>query len=67
LEQELHEDEEEQQEWQIRRSGKLRTTRIRVTDETYAALMELGKMADDFEDVIARLLQEKKEREQRRG
>lgn len=63
----MHEDEEEQQEWQIRRSGKLRTTRIRVTDETYAALMELGKMADDFEDVIARLLQEKKEREQRRG
>jgi hypothetical protein len=63
----LHEDEEEQQEWQIRRSGKLRTTRIRLTDETYAALMELGKMADDFEDVIARLLQEKKEREQRRG
>jgi hypothetical protein len=66
LEQELHED-EEQQEWQSKRSRKLRTTRLRVTDETYAALMELGKMADDFEDVIARLLQEKKEREQRRG
>jgi ATP-dependent protease Clp ATPase subunit len=66
LEEELHEDEEEH-EGQNKRSKKLRTTQIRVTDETYTALMELGKMGDDFEDVIARLLQEKKEREQRRA
>jgi hypothetical protein len=36
---------------------------IRITDATYGELMELGKMGDDFEDVIARLLKEHKERQ----
>lgn len=31
---------------------------IRITDATYRQLMEIGKMGDDFEDVIARLLKE---------
>ena len=39
-----------------------RTKQIRVTDETYSALMELGKMGDDFEDVISRLLKEHRDR-----
>lgn len=35
---------------------------IRVTNETYEALMDMGKMGDDFEDVISRLIKEHKER-----
>ena len=37
---------------------------IRVTSETYEELMSLGKMGDDFEDVISRLLTEHRERQQ---
>jgi hypothetical protein len=41
-----------------------RTKQIRITEKTYRELAKLGDVTDDFEDVVARLLKEHKEREQ---
>lgn len=39
-----------------------RTKQIRITERTYDELIKLGNMADDFEDVIARLLKEHRDK-----
>ena len=47
----------------LERKKPKRTRQIRVTEETYQELIKLGSMTDDFEDVISRLLKERKARE----
>ena len=46
----------------LERKKPRRTKQIRITEETYQELIKLGSMTEDFEDVISRLLKERKGR-----